>query len=149
MHKFIISILITVITLGCNESNHEKDHESKSEISNSKHDIFPTYTKETYADYVKLQGKWIEEKDANYSFEFNKNKFIEKSGEAINESEYILLQNCDNSANINEEESFTFVGFQMEDSNETHCIFEIISLSEKTLSIMYVENGHILVFNKQ
>ncbi len=123
------------------------DHESNNTEMRA-YDTLPTYTDSTYSAYQKLQGTWISEKDKYYSLTFNENSFIENSGNKSDTSTYKLFQHCPHSASIAADVTGTFVGFQSEQTGEPSCLFEIVSVTQKTLSIMYVDNSRVVVLNR-
>ncbi|MGN6646495.1 MAG: hypothetical protein ACTHJT_08190 [Cytophaga sp.] len=141
MHRII---LLCFLLSACNGI------QTKTDATKNKQDVQqPSQTNTTFPEYAKLQGKWISEADKNYSLEFEQNMFVEKSGSQRDFSEYVLLNQCGTSENTAATMAGVYIGFKIGDTDETYCQYEIMDVTDKTLSLVVVENGKALMFHKQ
>ena len=137
-------IIICLLVSACNGNQTKIDSgENKQDVQQ------PSQANTSFPEYAKLQGKWISEEDKNYSFEFEQNMFVEKSGSQRDFSEYLLLNHCGTAENTAVATAGVYIGFKIVNTDETYCQYEILNVTEKTLSVMVVENGKTLVFRKQ
>ncbi len=142
MYRFL---LLCLLLSACNAM-----HETKTDsIDNGQMIPQASQANASFPEYAKLQGKWISEEDKNYSFEFEQNMFVERAGSKSDFSEYLLLRDCNNSKNMPAATTGVYIGFQIGSANETYCQYEIMSITDTTLSVMVVKDGKMLTLHKQ
>ena len=139
--KIIIPLLISLF--GCMDKSHS-NNSSKNEdlvynpkIEKNKEIIF--------CENTKLQGIWASDEDKKYRLIITDKFFIHRYKGELDDT---LIYRLSNKSIVDSSGKSCFLVAQERISDETYT-YAIVDISDKTLSLSYIENGDLTVFRKQ
>ena len=102
-------------------------------------------TKVILCKNINLQGVWASDEDKNYRMIITDKLFIHRYKGELDDT---LIYKLSNKSLVDSSGNSCFLVAQERNSDETYT-YTIVNLSDKTLSLSYIENGDLTVFKKQ
>lgn len=102
-----------------------------------------------FTDSEKLKGKWVSDKDSNWTLYFYNNYYLDSYLENHDTVLYEITEKCtinDNSESNNKRNLF-FINTYNINSGDSIC-FEVLGLTDTTLSLMETSKGYLFLFKK-
>jgi hypothetical protein len=146
MKKNLFLLSLSIIFLSCNSESQEKDiNNTKSVLSEPIGLSSKDFTKE----YSQLEGNWQSNEDKNYFIKIKGRILSEISnGKQLSNAEFKLYDKCMFSYEVPKDEERIYIGYYIDEEKEDKCFFEIIGLSDKNLTLMYLVSGNITYYTK-
>jgi hypothetical protein len=139
--RIVIPILISLI--GCMDNSHSINSSKKE---NSIYDPKIEKNKEIIqCKNIKLQGVWASDEDKKYRLIITDKLFIHCYKGELDDT---LIYKLSNKSIVDSSGKSCFLVAQERNSDETYT-YTIVNVSDKTLSLSYIENGDLTVFKKQ
>jgi len=138
--RIVIPILISLI--GCMDNSHSINSSKKE---NSIYDPKIETNEWALCKNLKVQGVWASDEDKNYRLILTDKFFIHRY---MGESDDTLIYKLNNKSIVDSSGKSCFLVAQERNSDETYT-YTIVNISDKTLTLSYIENGDLTVFKKQ